>query len=110
MGLQGRVYLPPEHNGDRGYYGNGLFESLGGLQFGGMWQLELLLLCSECQGIDSAQFSFHISDVGEEISSEVGRDCRGGYIFLQNIMAIEGVMVMVSLEVWVCCSLEECGN
>ena len=40
----------------------------------------------------------------------MGRDCRGGYIFLQNIMAIEGVVVMVSLKVWVCCGLEECGD
>ena len=40
----------------------------------------------------------------------MGRNCRGGYIFLQNIVAIEGVVVMVSLEVWVCRGLEECGD
>ena len=40
----------------------------------------------------------------------MGWDRGGGYFFLQNIMAIEGVVVMVSLEVWVCRGLEECGD
>ena len=40
----------------------------------------------------------------------MGWDRGGGYFFLQNIMAIEGIVVMVSLEVWICSSLKECRN
>ena len=39
----------------------------------------------------------------------MGWNCRGGDVFFQYIAAIEGVVVLVSLKVWVNSSLEECG-